>query len=55
MRGTAIGKKFHVKSDKIQKIFFCTPVSAFQKISTSNIYNGAKFIKDLPKGTKKRF
>ena len=32
---TAIGKKFHAKSDKKQKIFFCTPVRKFQKTSTS--------------------
>ena len=39
----AIGK-FHVKSDKKQKNFFCTPISRFQKISTLNICNGAKQI-----------
>ena len=38
---TAIKKKFHAKSDEKQKIFFCTPVSKFQKISTLNIYNEA--------------
>ena len=34
-------KKFHAKSDKNQKIFFCMPVSKFQKISTLNICDGA--------------
>ena len=34
-------KKFHVKSDKKPKIFFCTPLSKFQKISTLNICDGA--------------
>ena len=28
-------KKFHAKSDKKQKTFFCTPVRKFQKTSTS--------------------
>ena len=37
-------KKFRVKSDKKQKIFFCTPVSKFQEILTLNIYDGAKQI-----------
>ena len=37
-------RKFHVKSAKKQKIFFCTPVSKFQKISTLNISDGAKQI-----------
>ena len=37
-------KNFHAKSDKKQKIFFCTPVSKFQKISTLNICDGGKQI-----------
>ena len=37
-------KKFHVKSHKKQKIFFCTPVSKFQEILTLNICDGAKQI-----------
>ena len=37
-------KKFHVISDKKQKIFFGTLVSKFWKISTLNICDGAKQI-----------
>ena len=37
-------EKFHAKLDKKQKIFFCTPVSKFQKILTLNICDGAKQI-----------
>ena len=37
-------KTFHAKSDEKQKIFFYTPVSKFQKISTLNICDGAKQI-----------
>ena len=44
-------EKFHAKSDKKQKIFFCTPVSNFQKMSTLNICDGAKQI--YPKKQKK--
>ena len=33
--------KFHVKLDRKQKTFFCSSVSKFQKISTSNICDGA--------------
>ena len=44
-------KKFHAKSDKTQKIFFCAPVSKFQKISTLHIWNKAKQI--YPKKWKK--
>ena len=29
MEIAAIGKSFHVKLDKKQKIFFCTPASKF--------------------------
>ena len=43
--------KFHVKSDKKQKIFFCTPVSKFQEILKLNIYDEAKQI--YPKKRKK--
>ena len=46
-------KKFHAKSDKIQKIFFCTPVLAFQKISTSNISMEQNLSKIYPKEQKK--
>ena len=35
METAAIGKSFHVKLDKKQKIFFCTPASKFYKISTT--------------------
>ena len=44
-------KKFHGKSDKKQKIFFCTPVTKLQKISSLNICNKAKQI--YPKKQKK--
>ena len=37
-------KKFREKSDKKQKIFFCTTVSKFQEILTLNICDGAKQI-----------
>ena len=37
-------KKFHGKSDKKQKIFFCTPATKLQKISTLNNCNKAKQI-----------
>ena len=38
-------KKFRDKSDKKQKMFFCTTVSKFQEISTlNNICDGAKQI-----------
>ena len=47
---TAIGKS-HEKSGKKQAIFFCTPVSKFQKISTLSICDGAKQI--YPKKQKK--
>ena len=40
---TAYWKKFHVKLDKKEKIFFCTPKpSKFQEILTLNISDGAK-------------
>ena len=50
-------KKFHVKLDKKQKLFFCTSVSKFQKISTLNIGDGAKQIypKKQRKNSKKRY
>ena len=35
-------EKFHAKSDKKQKIFFYTPVSQFQKISTLNYLTETK-------------
>ena len=44
-------KKFHAKSNKKEKIFFCTPVSKLQKISTLHICNKAKQI--YPKKQKK--
>ena len=44
-------KKFHAKSDEKQKIFSCTPVTKFQKISTLNICNEAKQV--YPKKQKK--
>ena len=44
-------KKFHAKSDEKQKIFSCTPVTKFQKISTLNICNETKQI--YPKKQKK--
>ena len=44
MKNHSYWKKFHVKSDKKQKIFFATPVSKFQEISTLNICDGAKQI-----------
>ena len=37
----------------MQKIFFCTAVSTFQKILTSDIYDGAKQI--YPKKQKQIF
>ena len=50
-------KKFHGKSDKKQKIFFCTPVTKLQKILTLNICNKAKQIypKKQKKASKKRY
>ena len=50
-------KKFHAKSHKKQKIFFRTPVTKFQKISTLNICNEAKKIypKKQKKVSKKRY
>ena len=45
-------KKFHAKSHKKQKIFFCTPVTKFQKISTLKICNKVKQI--YPKKQKKK-
>ena len=50
-------EKFHAKSDKKQKIFFCTPVTKFQKISTSNMCNEAKQIypNKQKKASKKRY
>ena len=50
-------KKFHEKSDKKQKIFSCTPVTKFQKISTLSIPNEAKQIypKKQNKASKKRY
>ena len=44
-------KRFHPKSDKKEEIFFCTPVSKFQKILTLNICYGARQI--YPKKQKK--
>ena len=44
-RKPQLSKKFHEKSDKKQKIFFCTTVSNFQEISTlNNLFDGAKQI-----------
>ena len=50
-------KKFHAKSDEKQKIFSCTPVTKFQKISTLNICNEAKQVypKKQKKASKKRY
>ena len=45
-------KKFYGKSDKKQKIFFCTPIAKLQKISILNICNKAKQI--YPKKQKKK-
>ena len=41
---TVLGKSFMQNWIKSRKYFFCTPVSKIQKISTSNICNGAKLI-----------
>ena len=51
METTAIGKCFIQNWTK--KVFFCTPVSKFQKISILNICDGAKQI--YPTKQKKRF
>ena len=50
-RETIATGKFHVKLDKKQAIFFCKPVSKFQKISPLNICDEAKQI--YPKKQKK--
>ena len=50
---TAIGKGFMQNHKKKQKIFFCTPVTKFLKISTLIICNEAKQI--YPKKQKKSF
>ena len=50
-------KKFRAKLDKKQKIFFCAPVSKFQKILTLNICDGTKQIypKKQKEDSKKKY